>query len=158
MLISNTGPLVALGTIGLVEILRPLFGSVAVTESVCREVTQSSEKPLSDLFTKCSWIRVAPDPSMPDKWLQAVLDRDEATTIALALVERPDYLLIDERKGRRVAEDIYGLRIIGTAGILLMAKSKHLVPAVRPLLVRLQNSGYYLHPTLIDTICQTAGE
>lgn len=158
MLVSNTGPLVALGTLGLVQLLQDLHDSVKVTECVYREITQSSEKPVSDLFEKCSWIQVVPDPPMPDTWLSTILDAGEATAIALACREKPERLLIDERKGRRVAEDIYGLPVIGTAGILLEAKSKEFIPAVRPLLLQLQNAGYYMHTDLINRICHAVGE
>lgn len=41
---------------------------------------------------------------------------------AFALRENPKFVLIDERKGRRIAEQIYRLPLIGTAGILLRAK------------------------------------
>ncbi len=158
MLVSNTGPLLALGTLGLISALRDLYGSVKVTETVYAEITRSSEKPISDLFTEHSWIEIAPDPQMPDTWLSAVLDLGEATTIALSLKENPDRLLIDERKGRRTAESIYNLRIIGTAGILILTKFNRLIPAVRPHLLQLQAKGYYLHPNLIERICLAAGE
>ena len=51
--------------------------------------------------------------------------------IALALELKADALLIDERLGRRQASRL-GLSITGLLGVLLAAKKKSLVSAVRP--------------------------
>jgi|688.fasta_scaffold312432_1 predicted nucleic acid-binding protein len=158
MLISNTGPLVALGLLGHLEILRKLFPVITVADSVRREVTASAHKPVSGLFADHPWIQVRPDPPMPDIWLATVLDAGEAATIALAVSEHPTSVLIDERKGRRIAAQIYGLPVIGTAGILLRAKARGLIPAVRPLLLELKAKGYHLQSQLIDQISAAAGE
>jgi predicted nucleic acid-binding protein len=118
MLVSNTGPLIALSHLGQLEILRALFSVITVAESVRREVIGAAHKPAADLFTDHPWIQVKPDPVMPDIWLATVLDAGEAATIALAVREHPKFVLIDERKGRRIADQIYRLPFIGTAGIL----------------------------------------
>lgn len=52
--------------------------------------------------------------------LQPLLDEGEAEAIALAKEQKPDWLLIDETKGRVIAE-AEGLRVIGLAGALVMA-------------------------------------
>jgi predicted nucleic acid-binding protein len=48
--------------------------------------------------------------------------------------------------------------VIGTAGILLRAKARGLIPAVRPLLLELKAKGYHLQSQLIDQISAAAGE
>jgi predicted nucleic acid-binding protein len=158
MLVSNTGPLIALSHIGRLDILRALFSVITVADSVRREIIGSAHKPAADLFTDHPWIQVAPDPAMPDIWLATVLDAGEAATIALAVRENPTFVLIDERKGRRIAEQIYRLPLIGTAGILLRARMRGLIPAVRPLLLELQAKGYHLKSRLIDQISAAVGE
>jgi len=158
MLISNTGPLVALSHLGQLEILQHMFPAVKIAASVRLEITASAGKPAARLFIDHPWIQVQPDPPMPDTWLATVLDAGEAATIALALRENPKFVLIDERKGRRIAEQIYRLPLIGTAGILLRAKMRGLIPAVRPLLLDLQTKGYHLQTRLIDQVSETAGE
>jgi uncharacterized protein len=45
--------------------------------------------------------------------LAAELDRGESEAIALALQEKADWLLIDERVGRRFAQRV-GLKVKGT--------------------------------------------
>lgn len=51
-----------------------------------------------------------------------------------------------------------GAAAIGTAGVLLLAKQKQLIPAVKPLLEQLTMTGYFLGDDLIAKILLTAGE
>jgi predicted nucleic acid-binding protein len=159
MVVSNTGPLVALETIGLTRLLPELFGKISVSSAVRREIESGLEKPGADLFAQqTNWLQVMPDAPMPDQWIASVLDIGEATTIALALQQRSNLVVIDERKGRRVAEQIYGLSVLGTLGILARAKSAGLIKSLRPHLSQLQDSGYYLSDQLIEKVCRYCGE
>jgi predicted nucleic acid-binding protein len=128
MVISNTGPLVALETIGLIELLPELFGRISVSAAVRLEIEAGLERPGADLFAQqTDWLHVMPDAPMPDAWLASALDVGEAATIALALQQRGKLVIMDDRKGRRVAEQIYGLSILGTVGILVRAKNAGLI-------------------------------
>lgn len=159
MVVSNTGPLVALETIGLTRLLPELFGKVSVSSAVRREIESGLEKTGADLFLQqTNWLQVMPDAPMPDQWIASTLDVGEATTIALALQQRSNLVIIDERKGRRVAEQIYGLSVLGTLGILARAKSAGLIKTLRPHLSQLQDGGYYLSDQLIEKVCCSYGE
>jgi len=69
-----------------------------------------------------------------------------------------DYLLIDERKGRRLAQ-ARDLRVVGLLGVILIAKRRGLIPSVRDLLSQLdEKAGIYLSANLKATALKTVGE
>jgi predicted nucleic acid-binding protein len=85
------------------------------------------------------------------------LDRGEAEAIALYQEKSADYLLIDERLGRKVAQQ-YGSRIIGSLGILLKAKQTHLLDAIGPCIERLKASTIRIASTIYDFVMKQANE
>lgn len=97
-------------------------------------------------------------PAPPDAFLASQLDAGEAAVVTLARQRPGAEVLMDERRGRRVAEQVYGLRIVGTGGLLLRAKMSGLIPAVTPLLTAMQRNGYHLSERLIHAVCHAAGE
>lgn len=157
-LVSNTGPLVALSAINHLPLLRDLFLSIHVAEQVRQEITFTSQKPAALLFKENPWIIIHDNPTMPDNWLAHSLDAGEAMTIALTMNLKADAILIDERKGRRIARNIYQLPVLGSAGILLRAKKENLISAVGPLLLEIRNSGYYMNDTFIQMVINEANE
>jgi predicted nucleic acid-binding protein len=68
-----------------------------------------------------------------------------------------DRLLIDEKAGRQVAQEP-GLRIIGLAGILLLAKQRDLITPVREPLRQLVAGGFYLDESIQHDVLEAAGE
>ena len=53
----------------------------------------------------------------------ATLDEGESEAMALYCEKQADFLLIDEKKGRKIAA-YNGLKVIGTLGILLLSKQR----------------------------------
>jgi uncharacterized protein len=65
---------------------------------------------------------------------------------------------MDERAGRAAANAL-GLKTIGLLGILLRARQEGLIPAIAPLLDRLQNEArFWIDLSLRETIIKAAGE
>lgn len=66
--------------------------------------------------------------------------------------------MLDERDARQVAQSI-GLRLIGTLGILLLAKGKHIIPEIKPLLDAMINvAQYWVNNKLYEQVLKQAGE
>jgi predicted nucleic acid-binding protein len=85
------------------------------------------------------------------------VDPGEAEAIVLGKTIACDFLIIDDRKGRKIAVN-HGLQIVGVAGILLAAKHKGLINAVKPLLKKMAGLGYRLSSGLGTEIIKLAGE
>lgn len=60
-------------------------------------------------------------------------------------------------RGRKVAK-INHISTIGSLGVLLVAKEKHLLTEISPLLRQIASSDIYLSPKLIATVLELAGE
>jgi predicted nucleic acid-binding protein len=130
IVVSDTSPLTALLSVGQAEILPKLFERVVIPTAVCEELKRGhTSLPV--------WLHVRPIQNSTQATLFArVVDLGEAEAIALAKEMRADYLVIDERKGRRLATQ-EGIPIIGLLGVILIAKKTGLVASARNLLARL---------------------
>jgi uncharacterized protein len=86
------------------------------------------------------------------------LDAGEREVIALAMEISNSKVLLDEKKARQVAQN-FGLQVIGTIGILLLAKSKGIIPKVSPLLdAMIYDARYWVNKSLYMKVLQQASE
>lgn len=157
--VVNAGPLVALSLLGELELLPALFGECWVPQAVYNEVAVAGiGKPGAVSLQGDDWQkRVRPSP-VPDPLLVMELDAGEAEVISLARQLAPCLALIDERRGRRIAQQVYGLPVKGTAGILVDAHRLGLISGVRPRLLELRAAGYFIADRVIDAACEAVGE
>ena len=69
-----------------------------------------------------------------------------------------DRILLDERKGRKLALQ-EGVQVIALLGVVLLAKRNALLPSARTILQRLENeAGIYLTPEIRETALRSVGE
>ena len=94
----------------------------------------------------------------PEPLLASLLDAGEASVIALACQSGGPLVLLDEAKGRRIARDVYGLRVVGTGRVLVEAKRAGLVTEVKPLIAAMRANGYWLSDRIVTEILRQAGE
>jgi len=132
--VANSTCLIGLERIGRLDLLQELFEPVFIPPKVQEEFSMAVE-----------WIKVqAPSNQMLVNVLKLVVDEGEAEAIALAL-EKGWRLIADDRKARiwakRLAKRL-GVKVIGTAGILVRAKRAGIVPSVKPLLEALRQTGF----------------
>lgn len=125
IVVSDTSAISALIKIGQVELLYRLYGRVIVPSAVWAELTILDIRYGYDLSTlNEDWFEVVSirNHELFKQYL-SVLDEGESEALVLTQELNADLLLIDEMKGRKVAESI-GIRYTGVLGILLSAKSK----------------------------------
>ena len=167
--IADAGPLIALARIGQLALLPQLFGEVVLTDVVAQEITGGGAFPDSQVLHNAlaqPWLQTVtlPDTALKDchDWIHLhQVDMGEASALVLATACRgqgSDVLLIlDETRGRQAAAHAQ-LAIIGTAGMLILAKNARLLTAVRPSVAALQAQHYFLSARLVEAVLRQAGE
>ena len=140
IVVSDTSPLNYLLLIEAINLLPQLYGSVIIPEAVRRELTTAAapEQVRRWAGTLPDWITVRP----PSVVLPFLLDAGEKEAISLALELGADLILMDERRGRRIAE-AQGLRVTGILGLLEEAARRGFIDLAEAL-ARLQQSGFYV--------------
>lgn len=144
IIISDTSCLIALTNINKLNILKDLFNEVIITSAVSEEFGEL----LPD------WILVAEvKDRQKQSELEKKLDTGEASSLALAIEINNSLLIIDEVKGRKIAQSL-GIDIIGTIGVLILAHKNGLVEDVIGTLLTLVNKGFRLSDELIGKIIE----
>ena len=65
--------------------------------------------------------------------------------------------MLDDQAGRKIAKEL-GFTVLGTAGLLLLAKRQGFVGTVGPLLDEIRRHGYWLSDALVEQVQRQAGE
>jgi predicted nucleic acid-binding protein len=148
--VSNSSPLIALDAIGKLDLLQNLFAEIAIPPAVNRETAFSTASAL--------WIReVSLHQPIPPQLSSTSLGAGETEAMSLALELKAQWLLLDDKAARRVAKSL-GVPVIGTLGLLLACKRRGLIPAVKPLVDALLQSGFRVSPSLYQRVLTDAGE
>jgi uncharacterized protein len=89
--------------------------------------------------------------------LAFVMDYGESESVLLYKELNAHFLLIDDRKARKIAESM-DINCIGLIGILSIAKNKDLIGALRPVFEKLLQNKRYYSKELLNTILLAHGE
>ncbi|NEP44212.1 MAG: DUF3368 domain-containing protein, partial [Okeania sp. SIO2H7] len=108
IVVSDTSPITNLAAVGLLELLHALYDRVIIPQAVYDEMASLGyQVPGTVEVQTFGWIesRAVSDRQRVEE-LQVDLDLGEAEAIILALELDAGLLLLDERRGRRVASDM----------------------------------------------------
>ena len=160
LVISDTSPIANLLQIGQLNLLEKIYQNIIIPPTVWQEILALEQfgHDLSDL-KNAKWLKIiAPTNQLLIESLEELLDRGETEAISLADELHADFLLIDERKGWKIAQDLH-LKTIGILGILIEAKSLGLLPTVKPVLDNLINiAGFWISEKLYFRVLSEVGE
>jgi uncharacterized protein len=152
--VSNTSPLILLEKTDHLWILEKLFTKVLIPPAVDREWLRPGGYVLPQWLSVTALSRQAASVA---EGLHQKIDVGEAEAIALFSTTKADWLLLDDLKGRTQAASM-GLPVIGTVGILIIAKKKGLIPAIRPVLNILKKHRFYLSDEVLAKALALTGE
>jgi predicted nucleic acid-binding protein len=136
IVVSDTTALTTLIKSGLEHVLPGLFGEVRIPRAVAQELRQFHPV----LPTWCQ-IESAKESRVLDS-LRIAVDAGEAEAIALALDLQADFVLLDDKKGRRQAEAL-GLTCLALPAVMVAAKRQGLISSVTEAFAILAAKGRY---------------
>jgi predicted nucleic acid-binding protein len=146
--VTNSSCLIALEGAGELGLLEKLYGRVEVPSAVALEFGSSLP----------AWVDVL---SVQDQalvqTLQLGLGPGESEAIALAKERSADRLVLDDRKARRIAQQL-GLPVTGTLAILIRAKERGFIASVRDVINALLSLNFRLSDTLVEEALRQANE
>ncbi|HMR83628.1 MAG TPA: DUF3368 domain-containing protein [Niabella sp.] len=149
VIITDTSCLILLEKIGELHLLQKLFGTVFITPEIAEEY---------GLLSLPSWIVVQePADKRYQLLLEYIVDRGEASAIALATECNPSLLVVDDLKARRLAKK-FGLVITGTFGIIIEAKANGFIPSVKLILKKIKQTNFRISEDLEKEILKKSGE
>lgn len=163
IVVADTGPLIALGRVECLKLLHDLYQDVLIPSAVRDELHLGSGRPGARQSAEAleqGWLQVqelSAGSAQALSDLMLVLDPGEAEAILLAEEMNCKFLLIDERKGRAIANR-RGVPVVGIAGVLLAAKKRGLIDAVMPILQNMEQAGYRMSAGLTKEIARLARE
>ena len=128
IVVSDTSPILNLAAASKLYLLRDLYADIVIPPAVEHELLRNGVQ------LEPSWTRVvAAEDQNEVAALLDQLDPGEAEAIVVAGELKAGLLLVDEKRGRRVALD-RGLEVTGLLGVLAEAKARGLILRCQPVL------------------------
>ena len=155
MIVSDASPLIVLLKTNNLFILKDLFEKITIPTAVYKEITAKEQEKI--IFDKIEWIETRNIKNTQENvLLEKLIDKGEAEAIVLAK-ELKSTLLLDDAKARKYAK-LLNVEVIGTLGLLKIAKNRGVIPSVKKIISDMLAEGYYIEDKLITQILEDVGE
>lgn len=148
IVVSDSSPLIALSSVNRLDLMQRLFDTVIIPVSVRDEVMGTGAKTSVALPSFICVEQVAAE--LPVRFLKLNLHAGESEAIALALEQGIQGIILDDKQAREIADEL-GLKVIGTLGLLMLAKRKGFLSEVRPLMVQIiERINFRIAPSVLN--------
>lgn len=160
IVVSDSTPLIGLASIGRLPLLQEIFGEIYIPQAVYDETVTYGrvEGSAKQDVDNASWIHVV---QVQDRLAVNILldemDLGEVEAIVLAGEMKAEWVLMDERKGRRKLTQL-DIPKIGTIGILLKSKQIGLISNLKHEIEVLQKTGFSISQSVVDEVLKIAQE
>jgi len=148
IVIADTSCLIALSKLKLLDALKTLYSNTSITPTISKEFNEPLPK----------WVKIQePKNKNYQRILENILDKGEASAIALALDYDDVLLILDDLKGRKEAQKI-GFKITGTLGILHKCKQSGIIYKIKPSIEKLKKSGFRISQKVEEVLLNANDE
>lgn len=153
--VLDTGPVISLAIIDKLDILTHLFDEIYIPTAVWDELRGSEFfKDYPGIETFFKW-KVKSVKSFNE--LILIADYGESESMLLYREVEADFLIVDDKKARSIAEALE-INCIGTLAILIKAKEKRLISHLRPVFDKLINNRRYYSIDVLNKILANQNE
>lgn len=155
-LVVNASPLIILGKIGLIEVLPLMVDKLVIPMGVVSEVEKHKDD-ASMWVSKYKPTYSKSVEAIPQLIAAWDLGLGESEVIAYALQNKAYTVAIDDKAARNCAMSM-NINVIGTIGLIVLAKRKKHIVDVEPYLNNLIGAGYRISQCLIDYAMRSAND
>lgn len=158
IVVSDTTPLTYLVQIEHAFLLQRLYERIIVPPAVHDELMRfaPTREGIEELF-RAEWIAIREPASLVELPNLTDIGKGEWEALSLAVEMDADLVLMDERLGTSLAKQLH-VETIGLLGVLIEAKRRQEVLAVKPLLDRLIAKRFFIHKSLYNKILSLVNE
>ena len=156
IVVSDSSPLIALSSVDRLDLMQSLFDTIIIPVAVRDEVMVTAAKNAMKLPP---FIRVEPVAAeLPVRFLKMNLHPGESESIALALERGAHGIILDDKQAREIAAEL-GIKVIGTLGLLILAKRKGFLAEVRPIMAQIiERVNFRIAPSVLNRALTLMGE
>lgn len=148
--VVDASPLILLGRVGHLNLLREISRHVLVPEQVIAEVdAKGAADPAAKALASAEWMVRMPAVGVPEDIKAWRLGSGESAVIAIARDQQNTFAVLDDRQARRCASAL---------GVVLRAKRVGAVVKARPVLEALVNAGMHLAADTLEQALRRMGE
>ena len=151
IVITDSSPVFSLAVADCLWVLEDLFDSASIPEAVWEEITK--DKTSAYYFRIFSFFKDKKHKISGFNDLSFIMDYGESESIILYKELNADFLIIDDKKARKIAQNI-GVNCIGTIGVLSIAKERGLIKELNPIFKNLLNNKRFYSIELLNAILE----
>jgi predicted nucleic acid-binding protein len=156
--VCNSSPLISLARVERLDLVESLGSRVVVPVAVMREIEAGDERDSAAQAIRTSTrLLVVPDVEIPPGVAAWRLDPGESQVLASALRQSGAGVVVDDRAARRCAA-LSSIPMIGTVGIVALARRRGIITAAAPVYRALRVAGLFVSPLLIKAVLAELGE
>jgi predicted nucleic acid-binding protein len=148
--VVNTSPVIFLAKAGMIHFLQQAASQILIPTAVATEIGRRGRADITvQTLSSVPWlmtVEALPIPPLIQAW---DLGPGESAVLAFAQAHPSIAVIIDDGAGRRCAE-LLGIPLLGTLGLVMIAKKRGLIPAARPVIALLKQHGMFLSESTID--------
>lgn len=155
IVVADTGVLVSLALVECIDLIEEVFGDFYIAKAVWQELNAYK----NPNFPKEILIGLEPKvvSIKSPNHLGMLMDYGESESVILYEELEADYLLIDDKKARFLAESM-GVNCVGSLGLLIEARSRGLIDELKPKFETWLDNERYFSRKLLNAVLEKVGE